>query len=302
MTELQQHIIEQLNVQPIIEPKQEIQKRVDFLKSFLKKSGAKGFVLGISGGQDSALAGKLAQIAVEQLNAELAGLKWTPTLWHGDVTPEVYNQYAIYKLKALYLPYGEQRDIKDAVTVVEDFIFPDSVESFNIKDTVDAFKGTYENLALLNPHSGRRLQDYHKGNVKARVRMTTQYAYAGELGYLVIGTDHAAEAVSGFFTKGGDGQADLLPLSGLSKRQGKSLLRELNAPEIVITKAPTADLLDNKSGQRDETELGITYEEIDDYLEGKTIPVSSSDIIENRYLATMHKRQAPVALSDTWWK
>lgn len=302
MTELQQHIIEQLDVNPVIDPKQEIQKRVDFLKSFLQKSGAKGFVLGISGGQDSALAGKLAQIAVEQLNAELAGLEWSPTLWNEDVSSEDYEKYAIYKLKALYLPYGEQNDIKDAITVVEDFIHPDSAEFFNIKETVDSFKDTYENWNPSSMYNGRELQDYHKGNVKARVRMTTQYAYAGELGYLVIGTDHAAEAVSGFFTKGGDGQADILPLSGLNKRQGKALLRELNAPEIVITKAPTADLLDNKSGQRDETELGITYDELDDYLEGKTLTDEANKIIENRYLKTMHKRQPPVALTDIWWK
>ncbi|MBX4298572.1 NAD(+) synthase, partial [Mycobacterium tuberculosis] len=89
-----------------------------------------------------------------------------------------------------------------------------------------------------------KLSDFNKGNVKARTRMITQYAIAGQEGLLVIGTDHAAEAVTGFFTKYGDGGAGRLPLAGLSKRQGRSLLKELGADERLYLKVPTADLLD----------------------------------------------------------
>ena len=146
------------------------------------------------------------------------------------------------------------------------------------------------------------IRDSTKGNVKARVRMIAQYAIAGQSALLVVGTDHAAEAVTGFFTKYGDGGADLLPLSGLTKRQGRSLLEHLGAPERLYTKAPTADLLDNKPGQTDETELGIRYAQIDDYLEGKDTDHAVAELIEARYLATRHKRALPVTPFDDWWR
>ena len=107
--------------------------------------------------------------------------------------------------------------------------------------------------------------------------------------------DHAAEAVTGFFTKYGDGGADVLPLSGLSKRQGRAMLEELGAPEVFTTKAPTADLLDGRPGQTDESELGVPYALIDDYLEGRAVPDDVAVQLEARYDATEHKRALPVA-------
>ncbi|MCO4130316.1 NAD(+) synthase, partial [Enterobacter kobei] len=114
--------------------------------------------------------------------------------------------------------------------------------------------------------------------------------------------DHAAEAVTGFFTKYGDGGADVLPLTGLSKRQGKQLLKELGAEERIYLKVPTAELLDEKPGQADETELGISYDQLDDYLEGKEVPKEAAEKIEARYLITEHKRQVPASMFDNWWK
>ena len=149
---------------------------------------------------------------------------------------------------------------------------------------------------------GEPLRDYHKGNVKARMRMIAQYAIGGQEGLLVIGTDHAAEAVTGFYTKYGDGGADILPLSGLTKRQGKQLLMELGAEERIYLKVPTADLLDQKPGQADETELGISYNELDDYLEGKMVTPQIAEKIEKRYLATKHKREMPATMFDKWWQ
>jgi NAD+ synthase len=277
MTTLQEQIIQTLGAKPSIDAAQEIQERVNFLKQFTLNAGTKGFVLGISGGQDSALAGKLAQIAAEQLRAET-----------GDDS---------YQFLALLLPYGIQKDAADALTIAKDFIKADRVVNFNIKDTVDAFQDTFNAAGDVET-----LTDYHKGNIKARVRMTTQYAYAGQRGLLVVGTDHNSEAVSGFFTKFGDGGADILPLAGLNKHQGKELLRLLDAPEFVITKAPTADLLDVVQQQPDETELGITSEVLDNYLEGETVAADAAEKIETRYLKTEHKRQLPVTITDTWWK
>jgi len=118
----------------------------------------------------------------------------------------------------------------------------------------------------------------------------------------VVGTDHAAEAVTGFFTKFGDGGADILPLSGLSKRQGRALLEYLHAPARLYEKLPTADLLDETPGQTDEANLGLSYSEIDDFLEGRDVADAIAETIEARYLATRHKREAPVTMFDGWWR
>lgn len=176
------------------------------------------------------------------------------------------------------------------------FIKPDKSWTFDIKSAVSAFTDQYKK------DTGDQLSDFNKGNVKARMRMIAQYAIGGQEGLLVIGTDHAAEAVTGFFTKYGDGGADLLPLTGLTKRQGRRLLEELGAPERLYLKLPTADLLDEKPQQTDETELGITYNDIDDYLEGKDVSSEVIEALEKRYLSTEHKRQVPASMFDDWWK
>ena len=160
---------------------------------------------------------------------------------------------------------GYSKDEEDARKALQ-FIQADQEFVFNISKAVDAVKREYDDQT-----KGEPLRDYHKGNVKARMRMIAQYAIGGQEGLLVIGTDHAAEAVTGFYTKYGDGGADILPLSGLTKRQGKRLLMELGAEESIYLKVPTADFLDQKPGQADETELGISYDELDDYLEGKRL-------------------------------
>ncbi|MDF2855912.1 MAG: synthetase [Neobacillus sp.] len=274
MMSLQNEIIRALHVKPTIQPREEIRKRIDFLKTYLLKARAKGFVLGISGGQDSTLAGRLAQLAVEELRAE--------------------GNEAVFI--AVRLPYGVQQDEADAQLALE-FIQADRDYSFNIKAAVDAVQTEYNSISQT-----KTISDFQKGNVKARVRMIAQYAFGGMEGLLVIGTDHAAEAVTGFYTKYGDGGADLLPLTGLTKRQGKALLKELGAQEKLYLKVPTADLLDVKPGQADETELGISYDDIDDYLEGKKVSQEIAAKIEHRYLVSEHKRQVPASMFDSWWK
>ena len=132
--------------------------------------------------------------------------------------------------------------------------------------------------------------------------MIAQYAMAGEHNLLVIGTDHGAESVTGFFTKHGDGGADVLPLFGLNKRQNQQLLQHLGAPDRVWKKAPTADLLDILPGRTDEDELGLEYDEIDDYLEGREIPDEVAAKIEQKFLRSRHKRTVPVTIHDTWWR
>ena len=108
--------------------------------------------------------------------------------------------------------------------------------------------------------------------------------------------------MTGFFTKFGDGGADILPLSGLTKRQGRALLEALQAPERLYLKAPTADLLDGTPGQTDEANLGLSYSDIDDFLEGKEVSDATAEAIVARYDATAHKRTLPVDPSDGWWR
>jgi NAD+ synthase len=275
MTTLQRQIIETLGVQPVIDPKEEIRKRVDLLKQYVKKAGAKGYVLGLSGGQDSTLSGKLAQMAIDELNEEMGSDH--------------------YLFIAMRLPYGMQRDEQDAQDAIR-FIQPTKVITINIKAAVDAAYAEFQRA------TGETLSDYHKGNIKARERMKAQYDVAAHYQCLVIGTDHAAEAITGFFTKHGDGACDITPIYGLNKRQGKMLLKELGCPEHLYLKKPTADLEDLKPGLPDEEALGFTYDNIDDYLEGRPVEPEIARMIESRYLATEHKRRPPVSIFDTWWK
>ncbi len=278
MRPLQQQIIRDLDVSPEIDARAEIEKRVRFLVDYAKASRAKGFVLGISGGQDSSLAGRLCQLAVEQLAAERVSAERVPA-----------------EFIAVRLPYAVQRDEDDAQLALE-FIRPQRIVTYNIQRAVDGFEAEYVDAI------GNDMADFTKGNVKARARMIAQYAITGQRSLLLVGTDHAAEAVTGFFTKFGDGAADVVPLSGLTKRQGKALLIELGAPERLYLKEPTADLLDDNPGQSDEANLGVSYQHIDDYLEGLSVPDDVAEAIEAKYLATRHKRNLPVTPADEWWR
>ncbi|WP_277394768.1 NAD(+) synthase, partial [Pseudomonas viridiflava] len=130
------------------------------------------------------------------------------------------------------MPYRVQADEDDAQLALQ-FIAADPGVTVNIEHGVD---GVMEDTAA----SGVELSDFVKGNVKARVRMVAQYAIAGQRGLLVVGTDHAAEAVTGFSTTYGDGGVDLTPLTGLSKRQGRQLLEHLGAPARLYEQTPTA--------------------------------------------------------------
>ena len=272
---LQTEIIHELGVKPTIDPTEEIRKSIDFMKAYLKKYPfLKTFVLGISGGQDSTLAGRLAQLTMEEMREE--------------------TKDESYQFIAVRLPYGEQADEEDAKAAL-DFIQPDVSLRVNIKPAVDA------QVQVLS-EAGVVISDFNKGNIKARQRMITQYAVAGERAGAVLGTDHAAENITGFFTKFGDGGADILPLFRLNKRQGKHLLQALNAPEKLYTKIPTADLEDGKPMIADEVALGVTYNEIDDYLEGKEVPAQAQEKIEAWWNKTQHKRHLPISVLDDFWK
>ncbi len=275
MREKQREIIDALKVKPKIDPEEEVRRSMDFLKAYLKKfTFLKTLVLGISGGQDSTLAGKLSQMAIEELRQET-----------GD---------ASYQFIAVRLPYGIQADESDALEAIS-YINADQVARVDIKPAVDAAEKSVEDNQI-------QIDDFNKGNIKARQRMIAQYAIAGAKKGAVVGTDHAAEAVTGFYTKVGDGAADITPLWRLDKEQGKQLLKLLGAPEHLYQKVPTADLEDNRPALPDEVALGVTYQDIDAYLEGQDVSVKAAETIEGWYDKTQHKRHTPINVYDTFWK
>ena len=273
---LQYSIIKELSVLPVIDPEKEIERRVRLLADYLLETSHEAYVLGISGGVDSALAGRLAQLACEQ------------------VTSNSSNKPA--RFYAVRLPYGSQSDADDADRALR-FISPDKAIECNIKLPVDAM--IKEGTLPLNVAGQGNSLDFCKGNLKARLRMSMQYFIAGLQNALVIGTDHAAEAVTGFFTKFGDGACDIAPLYGLNKRQVRLLARTLGAEQAIYDKVPTADLECNRPLLPDEVALSLSYDDIDDYLEGKTVRPAVAQRIEALYKKTQHKRAMPVVLASS---
>ncbi|MBT1064984.1 ammonia-dependent NAD(+) synthetase [Bowmanella sp. Y26] len=271
-------IIAEMRVLPEIDPAFEITRRVNFIKSHLRQSGLDTLVLGISGGIDSCTLGRLAQIAVDELNDE---------------------HHEHYRFVAVRLPYATQADEVDAQDSIE-FIKPSVSLTVNVQPGADAIhQETLVALAaqgLLPADLGK--QDFVRGNVKARVRMVVQYEIAGMMDALVLGTDHSAENITGFYTKWGDGACDLAPLFGLNKRQVRLVARTLGAPSKVIDKAPTADLESLSPQKADEAALGLTYDQIDDFLEGRAVPASVSEKLVYIYQRTQHKRRPIPTIYD----
>ncbi|OAJ95099.1 ammonia-dependent NAD(+) synthetase [Vibrio bivalvicida] len=275
---MEQLIRDEMRVLPSIDPHFEITRRVDFIKRKLQEAGCKSLVLGISGGVDSTTCGRLAQLAVDQLNEE---------------------SNSGYQFIAVRLPYGEQKDEDEAQLALQ-FIQPSQSVSVNIKAGVDGLHAAshtaLENTGLL-PQDNAKV-DFVKGNVKARARMVAQYEIAGYVGGLVIGTDHSAENITGFYTKFGDGACDLAPLFGLSKRQVREVGATLGAPELLVKKVPTADLEELAPQKADEDALNLTYEQIDDFLEGKPVSEEVTERLIHIYKVTQHKRQPIPTIYD----
>ncbi|MDF2155157.1 ammonia-dependent NAD(+) synthetase [Vibrio sp. CAU 1672] len=276
---MEQSIRDEMRVLPSIDPHFEIERRVAFIKRKLQEAGCKSLVLGISGGVDSTTLGRLAQLAIDELNEETGS-----------------NDYQFI---AVRLPYGEQKD-EDEAQLALSFIKPTHSVSVDIKPGVDGLHAA-TNTALqgtaLQPSDPAKV-DFVKGNVKARARMVAQYEIAGYVGGLVMGTDHSAENITGFYTKFGDGACDLAPLFGLNKRQVREVAATLGAPELLVKKVPTADLEELTPQKADEDALNLTYDQIDDFLEGKPV---SADVVERLvriYKITQHKRQPIPTIYD----
>uniref|UniRef100_E1TK32 NH(3)-dependent NAD(+) synthetase n=1 Tax=Burkholderia sp. (strain CCGE1003) TaxID=640512 RepID=E1TK32_BURSG len=270
---VQKDIAAEMHLTARFDANEEIERRVSFLADYLRSNGLKTYVLGISGGVDSTTAGRLAQLAMERLR--------------GDS----YDAHFV----AVRLPHGEQKDEADAQQALA-FIRADETLTIDIKPAADAMLASLRQSGL--PFSDEAQEDFVHGNIKARQRMIAQYAVASTRAGVVIGTDHAAESLMGFFTKFGDGGADVLPLAGLNKRRVRAVAKALGASDALAYKVPTADLEALRPQRPDEDAYGVPYETIDDFLEGKPVSDEARNIILRFYTVTRHKRALPYTPFD----
>jgi NAD+ synthase len=267
---VQRQIARELGVTTTFDPSAEAERRVGFLADLLAGTGRTTLVLAISGGIDSATAGALCARAVQRRRA---------------VDPAA-------AFVAIRLPYSRQADAADADLVIE-VLNPDKILTADIQPASDTLLEELEKSGLRFESLEQR--DFVLGNIKARERMIMQYAVAGTLRGLVVGTDHAAEAVAGFFTKYGDGGVDVVPLSGLTKGRMRTLGKHLGIPDRIVNKVPTADLQTLIPQRPDEDELSLSYQQIDAFLEGKPVSHDVATRLIELYRLTAHKRATPTA-------
>ena len=231
--------------------KAEFEKRVEFIKNLMNESKAKGIVYGNSGGKDSALVGILCKAACDNTV--------------GIILPCTSKRN-----------YDE--DTKDALEVAEQY----KIET----RTVDL---TPVKNALVDVLEGKtKLNSPALANIAPRIRMMTLYAVAASEGRLVAGTGNKSEAYVGYFTKWGDGAHDFNPISDLTVTEIYEFLEYLKAPRCIIEKAPSAALFD---GQTDETEMGVTYAELDAYIFGQAIDEEKAAKIDRLHMMSEHKRK-----------
>lgn len=197
---------------------------VEWIKERVTDAGAKGIVLGMSGGIDSAVVAALVKRAFPDNSF--------------CVTMPCYSN-----------PIDEEHAklVADAIGMEMKTVVLN--DAFDTMKTLVGAKDTDPKLAI--------------ANIKSRLRMITLYYYAGLNNYLVAGTGNKSELTIGYFTKYGDGGSDMLPIACFVKKEVRELAEYLGIPEIVITKAPTAGLWENQS---DESEMGMTYEQLDNYI------------------------------------
>ena len=231
--------------------KAEFENRVEFIKSVLADSGAKGIVYGNSGGKDSALVGILCKAACE-------------------------NTVGIIMPCSTKRNYDE--DAVDAKEVAQQY----SIET----RTVDL---TPVKEAEINALAGiTELNNSALSNMAPRIRMLTLYAIAASENRLVAGTGNRSEAYVGYFTKWGDGAHDFNPIADLTVTEIYEFLSYLDAPKRIIEKVPSAALFD---GQTDESEMGVTYRELDAYIAGNAVDKDKSKIIDRLHSVSEHKRK-----------
>ena len=231
--------------------KGEFDRRVEFIKNILNKSGADGIVYGNSGGKDSALAGILCKAACDN----------TIGIIMPCASKRNYNQ-----------------DTEDGLTVAKQY----HIETRTI-DLTPVRESAVQQISAAADLNSAALT-----NMAPRLRMFTLYAVAASENRLVAGTGNRSEAYVGYFTKWGDGAYDFNPVSDLTVTEIYEFLRWLNAPARIMEKAPSAGLFD---GQTDEQEMGITYKELDAYLFGEKVSDTAKQTIQRMHDKSEHKRE-----------
>ena len=176
--------------------------------------------------------------------------------------------------------YSNEQDKQDAIKVAK---------KFDINYKIVPLDSVYDEYLRILPNEGENLK-LAKANIKPRLRMITLYYFANTFNYLVVGTGNRSELEIGYFTKYGDGGVDLLPLGNFVKTQVRELALYLGIPDEIITKPPSAGLWE---GQTDESEMGITYEELDKYLLTKEGRPEVIEKIEAMRKKSAHKRKLP---------
>src|SRR5213593_3638872 len=237
-----------------------------WMRERVTEAGAQGLVVGLSGGVDSAVVARLSQLAA-------------PGAVVGVLMP----------------CHSESQDERDAAAVATHFSLPtlrvDLAQTYDalaaaVKDALRTLPAT---IHKEHPHDDPRSR-VPVANIKPRLRMTTLYFVANTLNYLVAGTGNKSELSIGYFTKYGDGGCDLLPLGHLVKSEVRALARELNVPQAVVDRPPSAGLW---LGQVDEEEMGFTYADLERYLEDGApgVPPALAMKIERLMRISEHKRQ-----------
>ncbi len=236
-----------------MEAQQFVSRCAHWVSQKVEDAHTKGIVVGMSGGVDSSVCAVLCKKAVGK------------------------------EVLALIMPiYSSHTDVEDAFTVAH---------TFGIDTKVVQLEKPYMAMldAIGTAYSERSVEC---ANLKARLRMCTLYYHANSLEKLVAGTSNRSELLMGYYTKYGDGAADILPLASLTKGQVRQLAAHLNIPEHIIHKAPSAGLW---RGQTDEDEMGITYDEIDAFIAGEEVDKNVATQIREMIENSKHKRElAPV--------
>ena len=231
-----------------------VQKLGVWMEDKVTEAKAKGIVFGLSGGLDSAV---VAALSIR-----------------------IFPQNTL----AIIIPcHSFEADINDAL---------DFINKFNIPYKIINLSKVYDSLIhLLNDKEKEESFKLAEANIKSRLRMTTLYYFANELNYLVVGTGNKSELMIGYFTKYGDGGADILPLGNLLKSQVRELAKYLGIPKKIINKPPSAGLWE---GQTDEKEIGISYEQLDKYLRtGRSSNKIIEKKIQDKITKSAHKRTTP---------
>ena len=221
-----------------------------FLRDYLKEAHASGYVLGLSGGVDSSLVAAIAKKAVGKEN-----------------------------LACILMPvHSNPKDVEDGVKVAK---------SLDVNYCVLDGSNAYDVLKNEFINKGQELSNGSLYNLKVRIRMSMLYAYGQTHNYLVLGTDNADERYTGYFTKHGDGACDVLPIVHLLKKEVVEAAKIYGLPTELAERVPTAGLFE---GQTDEKEMGVTYQELDDFLLGKGVRKEAKERIEYLHRISEHKR------------